>query len=278
MLRLAKIYRPITGEPLRRDSTYCEILPCEALRPYVRCFWGSDASLPAPEGKDSPSIVIPDTCMDIIFEIDSAHGVCRGSFCTVDESAYFLGTAENLQGKETFAIRFYAWAVALFSRESFMGKRNRAYAVDEFFGNLEEKLTPLLLHTSTMAERIEMVQTELLNRLETNRADSNLLNAIYYMLETDCRAKVSDICLYTAVSPRQLERIFNTQIGVSPKVFSSLVRYQLLWQELLFQGNTDILDAVEKYGFTDQSHLLRDFKKHHFMTPGEAVRYARKNK
>lgn len=159
-----------------------------------------------------------------------------------------------------------------------MGKRNRAYAVGEFFGNLEEKLTPLLLRASTMAERIEMVQTELLKRLEINSADSKLLNAISYMLETDCRAKISDICRYTAVSPRQLERIFNTQIGVSPKVFSSLLRYQLLWQELMFQGNPDILDAVEKYGFTDQSHLLRDFKKHHFMTPGEAVRYARKNK
>ena len=41
MHKLAEIYHPITGTPFRQDDTYCEITPCDALKPYIRCFWGS---------------------------------------------------------------------------------------------------------------------------------------------------------------------------------------------------------------------------------------------
>lgn len=30
------------------------------------------------------------------------------------------------------------------------------------------------------------------------------------------------------------------------------------------------------YGYTDQSHLLRDFKKYHGMLPGEAYEFSRR--
>ena len=36
------------------------------------------------------------------------------------------------------------------------------------------------------------------------------------------------------------------------------------------------LDAVDKYGFTDQAHLLSDFRKRHLMSPKEALEFARK--
>ena len=100
------------------------------------------------------------------------------------------------------------------------------------------------------------------------------MNAIYFMLSTNSRAKISDICLYTSVSEKKLERIFNYNLGISPKSFSSLLRYQLLWQDIIFSDNFNILDAVEKFGYSDQSHLLNDFKRRHLMTPAQAVKHA----
>ena len=109
-------------------------------------------------------------------------------------------------------------------------------------------------------------------------ADSDLINAINFMLENDGRAKISDVYAHTAVSEKKLERIFMRNMGISPKSFSSLLRYQLLWQEIVSNRGFDVLDAVEKYGYTDQPHLLNDFKKRHTMTPKEAVEFASKNK
>lgn len=47
-------------------------------------------------------------------------------------------------------------------------------------------------------------------------------------------------------------------------------------QEIIFSKGFDVLDAVKKYGFTDQSHLLNDFKRRHLMLPREAAVFARK--
>lgn len=41
MIELSGFYRPLTARPFLSDSSYREIVPCEALRPYIVCFWES---------------------------------------------------------------------------------------------------------------------------------------------------------------------------------------------------------------------------------------------
>lgn len=39
-MKLNDIYRPITATPFRQNEEHVEVIPCEALRPFIRCFWG----------------------------------------------------------------------------------------------------------------------------------------------------------------------------------------------------------------------------------------------
>ena len=277
MHRIINMYHPITATPFTDNDTYCEVLPCEVLRPYIRCFWGTKKPVSAQSDTGSSGIVIPDTCMDIIFDINYTENNYSGFFCTIDEHSYPTGGAIVADTTATFAIRFYAWTAILFSEEDFTGRKNSAFAVEEFFSKLKAELEPLLFDVPTLEGKIAVTEKLLLKKLCTNRINNNLMNAIHYMLKTNGRAKISDICAYTSVSERQLERIFNYNMGVSPKTFSSLLRYQLLWQEIALSPCFNILDAVDKYGFSDQAHLLNDFKKRHLMTPKAAAEYARKD-
>ena len=277
MHRLINMYHPITATPFANNDAYCEIPPCEALRPYVRCFWGTKKPVSAQADTASSGIVIPDTCMDIIFDINYTENNYSGFFCTIDEHSYRTSGAIVADTTATFAIRFYAWTAILFSEEDFTGRKNCAFAVDEFFSKLKAELEPLLFDVPTLDGKIAVTEKLLLKKLCTNRINNNLMNAIHYMLETNGRAKISDICAYTSVSERQLERIFNYNMGVSPKAFSSLLRYQLLWQEMVQSEHFNVLNAVEKYGYADQAHLLNDFKKRHLMPPKSAVEYARRD-
>ncbi len=278
MQALSDMYRPITGEPFRDSNEYCEIAPCEALRPYVRCFWGTKKPVCVQTEQASSGIVIPDTCMDIIFDINYTLNNCNGFFCTVDEHSYRTGGTASTDTTATFAIRFYAWTAILFSEREFTGCKNQAFAAEEFFSRLKAELEPLLFDAPTLGGKIAVAEKLLLKRLCTDRINCDLINSIHYMLNTNGRAKISDICAYTAVSERKLERIFNYNMGVSPKAFSSLLRYQLLWQEIVFSRQFNVLDAVEKFGYTDQAHLLHDFRKRHLMTPKEAVEFAHKSR
>lgn len=98
----------------------------------------------------------------------------------------------------------------------------------------------------------------------------NVMNGIYSIISSKGTIKTTEVASKNAVSVRQLERSFSETIGISPKLFSSLIRYQLVWQELR-SGTYSPLDITEKFGYSDQSHLLRDFRRFHSMLPSEAM-------
>ena len=263
MLSLARKFTPVLSTPFGREG-YREIAPCDALKPYIRCFWT--------EKRVADNIlVIPDTCMDIIFRI--GQGGAGSFFCALDECSFF---SEN-GGEELFGVRFYAWTAELFSRRSFTGSSGLAFHTGEYFDDAE-LLETAIQRAATFEERAFTAEIWLLERLEDLRADNDLLNAVDLIVDNRGTLGISELCMRTAVSTRKLERIFARTIGISPKSFSSLVRYQLLWREMVYGAGFDILDAVEKYGYTDQSHLINDFRKRHLMNPGQAIDYAKKRR
>lgn len=277
MLRLTAKYRPITAAPFERSETYSEIAPCDALRPYIRCFWGTPEPV-VQSGiiSDKKSLVIPDTCMDIIFHFDYTNNLVDGHFCTIDENSYLGSRTANSALTSTFAIRFYAWTAVLFAENSFVNSKNKVFAAEDYFSVLKKELLPMLTSVSSLDKRSELAGEILLKRLNKNRINSNLMNGIWDIISMRGTAKISDIAQYNALSKKHLERVFNENMGISPKAFSSLVRYQMLWQEACFSPCFNVHDAVEKYGYSDQSHLLNEFKKRHSMTPKQAVEFAGK--
>ena len=116
----------------------------------------------------------------------------------------------------------------------------------------------------------------LLTLLRPDAADPTVLNAIHHMLKAEGRARISEVSAALALSSRQLERLFDAMMGVSPKTFASLVRYQLLWQDMALNPYFQPLDAVARFGYTDQAHLLNDFRKRHLLSPQDALDFARR--
>ncbi len=130
MRALTRVYHPITGTPFHQDEAYRELMPCAALSPYIRCFRGSVRPLPArPSIEDG--IVIPDTCMDIIFHVDYAGNRLSSVFCALDEHSYRTPASRESGGRSaTFAIRFYAWTACLFAEDSLRGSVNGRFSMN----------------------------------------------------------------------------------------------------------------------------------------------------
>ena len=137
-------------------------------------------------------------------------------------------------------------------------------------------LAPVLFEESTLMGKVLMAESALLTVLHPEKADPAVLNAIHHLLRTEGRIRISEVSAALALSPRQLERRFDAAMGVSPKAFASLMRYQLLWQDMALSPRFDPLDAVDRFGYADQAHLLHDFRKRHLMSPREALNFARK--
>lgn len=272
MHRLNTLYHPITAKPFQGNESYVEVPSSPALAPYVRCFWGT------PDTRFSPvqqqTLVIPDTCMDVMLRINHSQNRAESLFCGVNDLP-FMSTAKpsNDEGFH-FCIRFYCWAVPLFADDSMRKVKNLLCDSDAYFSRLKAELLPQLLETATMQERVRVAEAYLLRQLQLDRQNSTVLNVVHQILAHHGRLKTTQLAAYACVSPRQLERLFLEYTGLSPKRLSDLVRYQCLWQEILRNPQFDVQNAVLAYGYHDQAHLLHDFKKYHGMTPVQAKQNA----
>jgi transcriptional regulator GlxA family with amidase domain len=68
------------------------------------------------------------------------------------------------------------------------------------------------------------------------------------------------------LSPRQLERLFKTETGTSPQAFAKQVRLRTAaW--LLTSSDRSVADIASSCGFSDASHLGREFRKQFGVPP-----------
>ncbi|MBD5471466.1 MAG: helix-turn-helix domain-containing protein [Lachnospiraceae bacterium] len=271
-----KIYKPITAAPFTHDKSYTEIEPCEALKPYIRCFWGSEKPYKeGPAEELANKLVVPDTCMDIIFRINFTNNRLESSFCGINDVPFTGGdSTSDHTVKSVFGIRFYAWSAVLFSEESMQDVKNGFYDVGQYFSKIKKALEQQFFEVVDLRQRVEIAQKILLQHLREKYQNPLITEAIGEILTKRGNIKLSELSREVHVSERQLERLFKEYVGISPKQLSSLIRYQYLWNDFLFNSGFHIQDGVYRYGYTDQSHLLRDFKRFHTMNLAQAKEFA----
>lgn len=260
------VYRPLTATPFKRNAFYTEIAAVKELQSYIRCYWGTENPHIQFENDDAPELVIPDTCADIIYHIDYTDNTVTGGFCGVNDCSFHAHGRGNIGHiVSTFAIRFYAWSAYAFSDDSLQSTMNGYFDVGSRFEWLDKSIRPRLLELKTLQEKISFTEQVLRKRLSDVRENAFVNNTIQNILLNKGSLGIANLAKESFVSTRQLERLFHEYVGITPKKLSNLIRYQFLWRDILCEPDFDALSAVHKFGYTDQSHLLREFKRYHSM-------------
>lgn len=275
MFDLTSRFCTATAQPFKNTLYYSEAAPCAALKPYIRCFWGTARPVSEPEPpSDKRSLVIPDGCVDIIFRADLDKGRVEAHFCGLDENGWEGGRTTVCEGlTSTFAVRFYLWSAAAFAEDSLLDSSNTAFPAERLFPGFVREMSEFLSRGLTLRQNAEHAERLLLKRL-LRLPDENLMNALEFTIRKNGRVSCAELSSHTGCTVRRLQRLFNQNTGASPKSVMSVIRYQLMWQEMLRDPRFSVLDAVEKYGYFDQPHLLHDFKRRHLMTPQAALEHA----
>lgn len=234
MHKLYKSYHPVTATPYQCTEDYMEFAPCEALKPYIRCFWGSRrAATRAENGAGEMDIVIPDTCMDIIFHVDFTHNHISSCFFGIDDRTFAVPYDGEKNIFFVFAVRFYPWGAALFAEESLRETKNAFFDADCHFSTVKREMERYLFDVSDICQLIPVAEKILLNRLNERHQNQTVFQAVARILEKRGNLSAAALGQEIFVSSRQLQRLFLEYIGVAPKSLASMVRYQYIWNELL---------------------------------------------
>lgn len=269
-------YIPLTATPWKQTESYREIPPASpALAGIIRCFWGSVKPYEKKEAQTCTTVVIPDTCVDIIYQINYTENTITSKFCGINDSCFTVYESEKPGHLiSVFGIRFYAWAACIFSEDSLKDTVNGCYDIQSRFRWLDKQLRQQLFEKCSLKERSRITEEHLLKKMATPRHCGVIESAVGQILLQNGALSTGHLARECFISSRHLERLFHEYIGITPKKLSSLVRYQCLWNELVRAPSFSMLDAVYKYGYTDQSHLMREFKRYHTMSIQDALVYA----
>jgi AraC-like DNA-binding protein len=73
--------------------------------------------------------------------------------------------------------------------------------------------------------------------------------------------RVDDLASRASLGARQLERLFREHVGLGPKLFLRIQRFQHVLAAVRARRTDGVWSAVAaEHGFYDQSHFIRDFK------------------
>ena len=260
---------------------YQEYIPHSVLQDYVKRFWILEKKY-TPE--DSFEEVIPDACIELILNFGSSY-VQSGGWSSPRRLP--IASLIGLQSKpllfqangvvKIVAVRFFAWGLLPF----LIGKGQRGGAtmsveLDEAWGGIVSKIA-MKVHAGEYQEAVEEIEDFLIGiRLTTLYDPQQVKQAAKLLYNTKGKFRVSELADACNLSLRQLERQFDNTTGVSPKTLARMIRFEAVRNRLMFEPDASLTDLAYEFGYTDQAHLINDFKAFANKSPGRYAAEAQK--
>jgi AraC-like DNA-binding protein len=80
-----------------------------------------------------------------------------------------------------------------------------------------------------------------------------------------------EVTQHLGLSPRRFIQLFASEVGLTPKVYCRLRRFQHTLH-LLHRGRIDLAEAALSAGYYDQSHFIHDFQEFSGLSPTAYLR------
>jgi AraC-like DNA-binding protein len=265
--------RPAKDHPSIADTWYVERAPPPELAGWVLSFW----EMRIPDlGAPTRVRILPNACVDIVIYLsDAARGEGEADLLAPPHRSFVVGSTLR-----SFIARSAGWrhavgvcllpegvppVLGLPARE--IGER-LAYLHDVIGNRAADMETRVIADGSEGAlGRLRDYLIDLRRRMEV--PGSLIHRAVAIMRRSRAPARIDSIVDTLNVSSRTLERQFLDQVGVSPKLYSRLVRFDRAVRNLDHRGRATWAQFAIAHGYSDQAHFINEFKEFAGVTPTE---------
>lgn len=252
----------------------------EELKDTIQCFWYNRRDY----GKQqSEFTVMPDGYAEIIFHFGSGCSISHHGTPQALPSPFIMGLlnqpalfyAQNQL--EIIGVRCFPWAVfdllGLSSEKTDNGVHQFEHPVAELQFVLNDFIT-----TGKIKEAISHLEQYFLKLHSLIAADSLLFKAGAALRKNYGAIPVHQVADSAHTTVRTLERKFKQSSGHTVKDVSGVMRFEQIRNRLWHAPEVSIAALAQEFGYTDQSHLSREFKRYSGSTPAAFAREARKRR
>lgn len=241
---------------------YIEVLPCETLRPYVHSFW----QLKGEEIDHHWERMFPDGCPGVVVNLGSNCLTDNGQLAMETGKTYAVGTTRAF--KESY-LDADTHLLGVCLKPGAFANLYRFYPQ----GDIVDCTVQLDAAQSFDRQQLERDAFHYLNAFLTNgiKQQATPLQAVLDDIHlSGGTSSVEGLAKRQHCTVRQLERYFKQLLGISPKEYSRIVRFQKAMEVMKNSGgHRSLADIAFACGYYDHAHLTHEIKRLSGLPPSE---------
>lgn len=251
-------------------SIFRYILPSAQLQPFIRYYWILNTN------EDIDTLTFPIGRPQLIFHRWSRFYIpelkTEQARFSISGQVNFPARIQSSDDVETIVVVFHPHAIGTMFNvpvSSFYNQEIDGYSLGDKSLNI---LANDVLNVDDVAEAIKIIEKWLLSRLvDTAIYNFKRVGVSLKHLFLDNAISVKSMAQHACLSRKQFERVFFNAVGMKPKEYSNVARFQKsLW--LMQHGNRDFADIAYSCGYADQSHFIRECRCYSGITPVELLK------
>jgi AraC-like DNA-binding protein len=137
------------------------------------------------------------------------------------------------------------------------------------FSDFSKDMLRTLLQSHNTDDQIRMMECFLHEQTNAENRDQLIENAAAFIMDSNGVNSMRELQEKWKVSERTFERRFSKHVGISPKLFSKICRFDSSVKQLELGVYDKLSDIAYENGYADQSHFVRTFKEFTNETPSE---------
>lgn len=152
--------------------------------------------------------------------------------------------------------------------------KNHHVGLDMLWGAEADALVEQLLRQPEALGRFRVLEKVLLGRLRGAETGNGVVEtAVFILQNTNEPIRIAALASHLGWSQRHFSQVFREQVGISPKAYSRLQRFQRVLCKLdRPQEMPDWAALAATYGYYDQAHFIKAFQSFSGLTPAQYLR------
>jgi AraC-like DNA-binding protein len=247
---------------------YLTHIPGPPLSSFVELFWFYDGF---PARLHKKERLMPDGSVELVINLnedetriydrenlDQCERLSGGVLCGPHSSFFVIDTAEQ---DSVIGIHFKPGGAFPFFKLPANELQNQHVSLEDLWGPEARIVRERLLEASTPEIKFQVLEECLLAQTAKPMARHRAVNqALALFRNIHTAPAMADVSGQIGLSSRRFIQLFSSEVGLTPKLFCRVRRFQQVLQTLRNGTEFDWAEIAAECGYYDQAHFIHDFK------------------
>ena len=183
----------------------------------------------------------------------------------------FSGTLHVRPGVESFAVFFWPSGWSRLFNIPVRETTNQFDDPHSLHGAEVREIWNRMGEEAEFERRVGIVEEFLMKKLCSAGGINKVDVAMAHILQRNGRLNMAELGRPGLLTLRQVERLFRTEVAMSPKMFARVARFQTALDAKLANPASTWLEIAHRVGYYDQMHMIHDFERLGRNTPTQVL-------